>query len=794
MASKTLHSSAVTFVDYSDNRQLDVYIASNLPTTQIYNPNTKTYSPDWSVENLQLNANVFLDSKNITSDSKTEIIWYQKNSTSETQIGEGGSYIVFTNELSNVSMITYVCKATYQGIEARAQITFTRSDTGLNGNDGTSVNIEGTAYYNGVLTDDNVGTSVPLYSDSELSTLIDTTVLANGDSYIVQGYLCIYNKTDNMFICSGRIQGPQGKDATNIILNADAQIFKIGTDNTMTPSTITVTAQEVNTTITQWSYSTNGGKTFLSTEPSGVVRNGNQVNITGENLESNMLVIKASDGLYSDTYTVYKVTDGLTGNAGQSAPVAFLTNESITFSADEQGRVTETEVTTSIVAYNGTEKVMPVMGSFIDVLPQGMTMIVEEEIMSAIPNNKEIILTIKISDVEDETGKKSKSNLGSSLSNSGTINIPITSPVSTVLTLSWSKINTGATGAHGADAITFQVYSAHGYVLSKETPFVMLQTLAYNGDTPIVANATYQWYKKLQAAQYELAVANKYDEHEDYYIKDSSDSYRKIQVGSAEEYASYFNSGTNIGTPLYIEVLWQAMTEEKIKEIVNESTGESSLETVTVLATSPYVTINHKGVSFSASYMCVMTFNDVEYIDVVTIDDKNDTNMVFTTKPQSYSAGDIWIVGNDYCPSGVEVGTVLKAQHTNSSYKDTDWISGTKYDSKLTSLETTVGKYQQFISLDTTYGITMNAVDEYGNTSEFSTTLSNAQLSFNQGDEAVAYINNHKMHITEAEIQSPLSVTGEYDNGKMLQAPVINLGSFSIMVESNGSLSFVSNL
>ena len=109
-------------------------------------------------------------------------------------------------------------------------------------------------------------------------------------------------------------------------------------------------------------------------------------------------------------------------------------------------------------------------------------------------------------------------------------------------------------------------------------------------------------------------------------------------------------------------------------------------------------------------------------------------------------------------------------------------------------MEEDIRKYKQYISLDHDRGITMNAVDQNGNASEFSATLSNTQLSFNQGDEAIAYINNYKMHITEAEIESPLTVTGKYSGTTMLQAPIINLGSFSLRVESNGSFSISSNV
>ena len=50
------------------------------------------------------------------------------------------------------------------------------------------------------------------------------------------------------------------------------------------------------------------------------------------------------------------------------------------------------------------------------------------------------------------------------------------------------------------------------------------------------------------------------------------------------------------------------------------------------------------------------------------------------------------------------------------------------------------------------------------------------------------------MHIKEAEIESPLTVTGKYSGNTMIQAPVINLGAISLIIEGNGSFSIISNL
>jgi hypothetical protein len=209
--------------------------------------------------------------------------------------------------------------------------------------------------------------------------------------------------------------------------------------------------------------------------------------------------------------------------------------------------------------------------------------------------------------------------------------------------------------------------------------------------------------------------------------------------------------------------------------------------------TNAYLTITREDIAFSKSYMCKMTFGGVEYTSVATIDDKNDENKVFTTKPSNYAAGDLWVVGVDYTPAGVAVGTLLRAEHTNVAYGDVDWVTATKYDKELNDLKDSIETYNQYFSFDSAEGLKISAKDNNGTPSQFSTSLTNERLSFNYGNEAIAYINGTKMNIKEAEIESPLTVTGKYSGSTMLQAPVINIGNFSIIVESNGSLSIVVN-
>ena len=1079
--SKTITSGSVVFMDTTDNRKLDVYITSNLPNTQIKNVNTNAYTPNWASTPLVLKADAYLDSQEITD--KIIFSWYKKGVDGiEVQIAQNSKSItISSNDLDNGQLIVYICKATYKasdadaGIEDIEQITFSQVLTGLNGTsgspapivqaqyskygvgewtsvldttihkyvrysydggktytaaikmvgeDGTSVSIKETAYTFDELV---AGSTVTLYSDANKTVRINTENLSSGDSYLVDGYLCVYNKASDNFVCAGTIQGPQGipgqstyvyiryatdsngngmssspnshttyigvcvstnttapttsssytwskfvgDNAKSIVLTGSAQVFKISKTNTYTPSTISVTATTVNTTVTGWTYSVDGGQTFLNTAPTGVSRSGNVVTVTGSTFASNSLVIKASDGQYGDSITIYKAFDGADGTQGAPASIAFLTNENISFSANANGQVSLPSFTTNVVAYSGTTKVTPTLGT-ITGLPSGMT------VSAPVTTANEQILTFSM---------VANSTLGSASSNNGIITIPVTSPVSTNLILSWSKINTGATGvgissttvtygvsdtsstqpsewqstiptvADGkylwtrtvidytdparADTVTY-TYAKQGTIGAQGNPgtSVAVSSIQYQSGTSAttaptgtwsnavvaVADGSYLWTKTtFSDGKVAYGVAKQgasgrgISSIAEYYLATTASSgvttsttgwTTAIQTIDATkkylwnyELITYTDNTTSTTTPVIIGVFgntgnagkgiksvteyylattlssdvttsttgWtttmQALTEtnkylwnyELITYTDNTTTtinpviigvyGDTgapgrpgfdavtfqvyssngyalSINTPTVTLqtfayigdvaitadatyqwyiyndtgwtalsgeTNAYLTITREDVAFSKSYMCAMTFNGVEYTSIATIDDKNDENKVFTTKPSNYAAGDLWIVGVDYAPSGIEVGTLLRAEHTNTTYEDADWVTATKYDDKINELQENIKTYNQYFSFDSTEGLKISAKDDNGTPSQFSTSLTNERLSFNYGNEAIAYINGTKMNIKEAEIESPLTVTGKYSGSTMLQAPVINIGNFSIIVESNGSLSIVAN-
>lgn len=128
---KTITSSSITFLDTTDSRKLTVDIASNLPTVQVYDVNTDTYSPDWSVMPLVLTPTVYIDSKDITTSST--MVWERQDGTSDPVLVSTADRSITINENmsdSNVGIVTYICTASYENLTATSKIVFTRSTSG----------------------------------------------------------------------------------------------------------------------------------------------------------------------------------------------------------------------------------------------------------------------------------------------------------------------------------------------------------------------------------------------------------------------------------------------------------------------------------------------------------------------------------------------------------------------------------------------------------------------------------------------------------------------------------------
>lgn len=266
-----------------------------------------------------------------------------------------------------------------------------------------------------------------------------------------------------------------------------AQVFKYDADGAVSPAQITLTANVQNVVLSKWQYrnASDAWQDYPTT--------GDNATITGTSLivkpthgiwvgDCATLRIVTNDENISDVISIYKVSDGAagsTGEAGQPASIAFLSNENIAFTAKSTGQARGDSVVCNVVAYTGTKKVTPTVGE-ITGMPTGMTVSKGDAVDSEIP------LTITV---------EANATLGGTAQQSGLLAVPVTSPVSTSLYINWSKINAGANGAAGTNAIVFSLYAPLGTVFTNGSGTLQLQTVAYDGAVPITSNATFTWAK-----------------------------------------------------------------------------------------------------------------------------------------------------------------------------------------------------------------------------------------------------------------------------------------------------------
>ena len=93
------------------------------------------------------------------------------------------------------------------------------------------------------------------------------------------------------------------------MLERGHQVIKYNAAGTPTPATnFTVVGTAVNTTISTWQYSVNGGSFYMI--PAGEISDGDTVTISPTTITFNTLSIRASDGTISDTITIAAMREG----------------------------------------------------------------------------------------------------------------------------------------------------------------------------------------------------------------------------------------------------------------------------------------------------------------------------------------------------------------------------------------------------------------------------------------------------------------------------------------------------
>ena len=347
-------SNSITITDGLDNINVELFVSSNLPYTQVME--NGTCSPSWKTNPLVLTPSVYvrnqlIQNPNISWERRSGGFGYSTQLISGESVSNG---ILTVNRDILASdenrIVTYKCTVTYGEIVRSAEVSFSLNVIGSDGKNGSSVSIKGSAYTSE--TSYTIGQNYTLYSDSALTTKISSA--SSGDGYLVKGYLFVYGgNSDYEFNCVGNIKGVgissitgpvsnglidtytihysdgststyqvrNGVSAKELSLYASKYVVAYNADGTLKDDsaiTLTANAQNISTVIT-WTVS----------EGAAISGAGNTRTLAANvfnNLSSVQVSISA-DGL-SDTITIVKVQDGLTGPSGKSIFITY--NDSAT--------------------------------------------------------------------------------------------------------------------------------------------------------------------------------------------------------------------------------------------------------------------------------------------------------------------------------------------------------------------------------------------------------------------------------------------------------------------------------
>ncbi len=438
-----LTSSQQTFVDITDQRKLSAYITSNLPKTQVEDPNVlpHTYAPSWDSGNLKLTPVIFLDQTSVALGSTgLTITWKRKDGAgaeSALASGEsvsGGILTVSENKLSAAAsgMLTYLCYISYYDAETKNTVNIT--------------------------------------SD------ITFTLVKNAEN------------------------------ARLAYVTADTYVFKYNTSSTLVgASQATLTAQVQGVSISKWQYKNSADvwadypTTTDNTSITGgtlVVKPSHAVFV--DNVAQIRLVTDDAD-VY-DTVTITKIYDGAKGDTGAAGDKGdtgtgglsvILGNESQTIACTNGGLVqSAVDVTIPFVGYIGITQTACTCA--VGTLPSGVT--TKSNTAATASAVGSVVLTFA-----------ANGTLGGASVMNGTIDLTFTiSGKSVVKKFGWSKSVKGNTGAN---AIVFSVYAPNGTVVQNQSGTLTLATAAYNGSTEITSGATYQWAKYVSGSWQDISGA-----------------------------------------------------------------------------------------------------------------------------------------------------------------------------------------------------------------------------------------------------------------------------------------------
>lgn len=142
MATTAKARGQITIVDLNDAKQVQTYIENTGADVQIYNPDTKVYTPDYTTAPITLTARVFVSGEASDQTATTNVTgykWYNgateiTSSTAGFSLLDGGKKLKITGNISGNALqikfeATYTDPDTQQGTKLMAFKTITKSSS-----------------------------------------------------------------------------------------------------------------------------------------------------------------------------------------------------------------------------------------------------------------------------------------------------------------------------------------------------------------------------------------------------------------------------------------------------------------------------------------------------------------------------------------------------------------------------------------------------------------------------------------------------------------------------------------
>lgn len=152
-------------------------------------------------------------------------------------------------------------------------------------------------------------------------------------------------------------------------------------------------------------------------------------------------------------------------------------------------------------------------------------------------------------------------------------------------------------------------------------------------------------------------------------------------------------------------------------------------------------------------------------------------NKIYTSRPSSYSVGDLWVTSSDDDHGTYLQGTLLQAQVSSTEYDGEDWIPTLKYDSELNDIHNTLNNLSQYVRINSK-GLQIGAKTASGEISPFTSLFTSTELAFYQNSDRLLTLANNKLIAPKVEVED------------LVVSDTMRLIDFMIFKEDNGSYSF----